>query len=90
MKRLEAKVYGRVQGVNFRASTRWIAKKLGLVGYVKNLEDGSVEIVAEGEENKLKELLTWAQKGPLFAKVVKVDFSFKEAQNNFRDFEIRF
>jgi acylphosphatase len=90
MKRLEVKVYGRVQGVNFRASTRFLAKRLGLKGYVKNLDDGSVEIVAEGDKDKLNQLLAWAQKGPFLAKPTKVDFSFKEAQNNFNDFEIRF
>lgn len=64
MKRLEARVYGWVQGVGFRAYTRWRANELGLNGYVRNLPDGSVEVVAEGPEEALKRLIDYLWVGP--------------------------
>ena len=52
-------VYGRVQGVGFRYTTQYEAKKLGLTGYAKNLDDGSVEVVACGEEGAARVLRVW-------------------------------
>ena len=52
-------VYGRVQGVGFRYTTQYEAKKLGLTGYAKNLDDGSVEVVACGEEGQVEKLMQW-------------------------------
>ncbi len=62
LKQLQLMVRGRVQGVFFRASTQREARRLGLTGWVKNRADGSVEIVAEGEEIAIRELYGWAQK----------------------------
>ncbi|MFO7945654.1 MAG: acylphosphatase, partial [Armatimonadota bacterium] len=56
-RRLQAQVYGYAQGVNFRWYTRRNATRLGLKGYVRNCEDGTVEVVAEGEQDALQELL---------------------------------
>ncbi|MCF8217535.1 MAG: acylphosphatase [Bacteroidales bacterium] len=67
------KIEGRVQGVGFRFSAREIAKNLGVAGYVQNRPDGSVKIVASGEESKLNEFLSWCRKGPSMAHVVNVD-----------------
>ena len=67
------RVYGRVQLVMFRDSTQRRASKLGLVGYVKNLPDDSVEIITTGEDSKVSELFEWAKKGPLFARVDKFE-----------------
>lgn len=89
-KQVEIKVYGRVQGIGFRASCRFFARKLGLLGYVKNLEDGSVLIVAEGEKEDLEKLIRWAKEEPFLAKVEKIDIRFKEPEEIFEDFEIRF
>ena len=56
MKRIHVIISGRVQGVFFRYNTNKVANKLGLKGFVRNLSDGCVEVVAEGSEDKLKEL----------------------------------
>lgn len=66
-------VHGRVQGVGFRYSTQQEAKTLGLKGYAKNLDDGSVEVLACGEESQVERLLTWLRSGgPRSAQVDKV------------------
>ncbi len=72
MKRIHAKVTGRVQGVYFRASTRDMARALGLHGWVKNMPDGSVELEAEGPEDKISKLLIWLNQGPRYARVEEV------------------
>ena len=66
--RIKIKVFGSVQGVFFRYTTRKVAQRLGLDGYVKNLPDGTVYIEAEGSEDKLYELLEFSKKGqgPVF------------------------
>ena len=87
MKRLIATVYGLVQGVFFRRNTKEAALRLGLTGYVENLDDGSVRVVAEGEEDKLKELLDWLQKGPKDAKVERVIHEYSPATKEFKTFE---
>ncbi|TFG03079.1 MAG: acylphosphatase [Promethearchaeota archaeon] len=86
MKRIIINVYGLVQGVFFRYTTRKVARRLGLTGYVKNMPDGSVYIEAEGSEDKLKELLEFTKKGPKHAQVEKTDYEFKDSQNQFNDF----
>lgn len=72
-KRLHATVHGRVQGVNFRHYTCERARQLGLVGYVRNRWDGTVEVVAEGPESALQALLAWLHRGPRLAHVTRVD-----------------
>jgi len=81
-------VSGRVQGVFFRSRTLDQAKKLGLFGWVKNTPDGRVEIVAEGDKEKLEELVDWCRKGPLFAKVEEVEVEWQESTGEFSSFEI--
>lgn len=66
-------VRGRVQGVFYRASTQEQARALGLTGWVRNCSDGSVELVACGEESVLKDLESWLWQGPRFADVHEVD-----------------
>jgi acylphosphatase len=65
-------VSGQVQGVFFRASTQDTARKLGLTGWVRNLSDGRVELVACGEEAPLKRLEQWLWQGPRHARVESV------------------
>lgn len=84
-----ALISGRVQGVNFRSFTRKNAKALGLRGYVKNLEDGEVEVEAEGEEEKLKELLELIKKGPRMANVRDFEVEWKEPEG-FNDFKVEY
>ena len=87
-KQLQCVIRGRVQGVFFRASMQREAKRLGLTGWVRNLQDGSVECVAEGEEQELKELLGWAQRGPGGARVDRVDSRWRSYNGEFTDFRI--
>lgn len=90
MKRVRIIISGQVQGVFFRQHTKDIARKLGLKGYVKNLADGGVEVVAEGQEEKLRELVGFCKRGPNAAKVEGIKVSYENAKNEFRGFEIRY
>jgi len=69
---VRVKIYGRVQGVYYRASTREKAQSLALRGWVRNLEDGSVELWAEGSPPALADLLAWCAVGPAQAVVERV------------------
>ena len=82
-------VSGRVQGVFFRDSTRNKAIELGLSGYAKNLPDGNVEVVAEGDENKINELIKFIKNHPGHSKVAEVKIKQKGPEN-FNGFEIRY
>jgi acylphosphatase len=77
-----------VQGVFFRASTQREAKRLGLTGWVRNLADGTVEIVIEGDDERVKEFLLWAQRGPGAARVDRVETRWRSYTGEFSDFRI--
>lgn len=81
-------VTGRVQGVFYRQSTKEKAAALGLKGFVKNLENGSVQIEVEGPENQIKNLIEWAKEGPVDADVLQVKANEKEVEG-FESFEVR-
>ncbi len=85
----EAIVHGRVQGVNFRYYTRAQARSLGLGGYVRNLPDGSVQVVAQGEEGALRALLAWLHRGPSLAEVTRVEVTWQAATAPWPSFEVR-
>lgn len=87
-KRVEIIINGRVQGVFFRQKTKAEAEKLSLLGWVKNEDDGTVKIVAEGEREKIKKLIKWLRVGPRFARVDSTKISWQKAQNEFSQFEI--
>jgi tRNA pseudouridine55 synthase len=84
-----AKVYGRVQGVGYRYFVKEKAQILDLFGYVKNLEDGTVEVLAQGREENLQKLIEELKKGPYLAKVEKIDIIFRKPLEIFRNFEIK-
>jgi len=65
-------VTGRVQGVSYRASTASEARRLGVVGWVRNCADGSVELEAEGPDEQVAALLAWCEQGPPSARVARV------------------
>ncbi len=88
LKQLQLVVRGRVQGVYFRASAQREARRLGLSGWVKNRPDGSVEILAEGEEVAIRELYGWAQKGPSAARVDRVDTRWRGFTGEYAEFRI--
>lgn len=89
-RRLEARVYGRVQMVLFRDFTRRNAIRLGLLGFVRNETDGGVLVVAEGEEQALKQFLSKIGQGPMFARVEDVEIEWKDAKGEFTDFFIAY
>lgn len=88
MTRLTAKMYGSVQGVFFREKAKQKAQNLGLTGFSRNLSDGTVKIVAEGDEESLEQLLDWCHVGPELAKVEKVESFWGNSTGEFKDFEI--
>jgi len=83
-------IEGRVQGVFFRANTLDRAESLGLTGWVRNLPDGRVEAVFEGEESKIKEMIAWCHQGPPAAVVRKVDVTAEDYLGTEKDFIIRY
>ncbi|MBI2625961.1 acylphosphatase [Candidatus Parcubacteria bacterium] len=89
MKHLTITVHGFVQGVLFRTSAQKRAVELGLVGWARNDPAGTVSLVAEGSEERLKEFLEWCYTGPRWARVEKVNFTWGETEGNFTDFEIQ-
>lgn len=89
-KRVELKIQGRVQGVFFRDSVRRQAKKLNLVGWAMNQEGGIVQVIAEGQEENLKQLIKWCYNGPILAKVDQIDIDWQEATGQFNQFEIKY
>ena len=86
--RLEIRVHGRVQGVAFRWYAQRQAAGLGLTGWVRNLPDGSVRIVAEGSRQDLQALADWTACGPDHARIDGQGISWSEASGEFSDFRI--
>jgi acylphosphatase len=87
---LRARVEGVVQGVGFRYSTVRQARRLDLRGYVRNLGDGSVEVVAEGPAERLQRLERWLNDGPPGAIVRRVDSRYSQFQGIYRSFDVDF
>jgi len=80
---------GRVQGIGFRFTTEDIARDLGVIGWVKNLRDGRVEVVAEAEEDVLKDFL--ARINQYFCRYIQdADVQWQAATDEFKDFGIEF
>ncbi|HJZ85609.1 MAG TPA: acylphosphatase [Polyangia bacterium] len=88
-RRLHLTIRGLVQGVAFRWSAERAARRLGLCGWVRNRPDGSVEVLAEGPEPVLQELLAWCREGPPGARVSGVAEKWLEATGELTRFEIR-
>jgi acylphosphatase len=86
--RVQIVVRGRVQGVFYRASARDEGERLGLSGEVRNLPDGCVQLVAEGEREQLEKLIAWCRRGPPMAQVDDVEVTFCEADGQFRGFHV--
>ena len=81
---------GRVQGVFFRQNTFNKAKELGVFGWVKNLSDGRLEAVFEGEKKKVGEIVNWAKKGPVSAKVNDIKVKWQEYKGEFKGFKLKY
>jgi acylphosphatase len=90
MRRIRAIVSGRVQGVSFRAATRAEARRLGLVGWVRNRADGTVELEAEGPADMVAALVQWCHQGPPAARVARVAVEELAPTAADRSFEIAY
>ena len=87
-KQLQANITGRVQMVMYRDFAQRKARKLGIVGSVRNLPNGSVEVIAEGEEEVLNDYVKYLDRGPILAKVENIRIDWAEAKGQFFDFLI--
>ena len=83
-------VHGSVHGVGFRYFTCRNASRLGVVGWVRNLYDGTVEIRAEGTQVKLQQLINQVRQGPNHANVTKLDLDWQNGTGQFHTFGIRY
>jgi acylphosphatase len=88
VERLHAVVHGDVQGVGFRYFVQRTAAQLGLTGWVRNNDDGTVELVAEGGREKLEELRRAVERGPRMARVDRVDAQWSSASGNLDSFDL--
>ncbi|MFQ6080308.1 MAG: acylphosphatase [Candidatus Bathyarchaeia archaeon] len=83
-------VSGRVQGVFFRSETRYEANRRNVTGWVRNLPDGRVEAVFEGERGDVEKLIEFCRRGPPGARVTKVQVFWEDHRGEFKDFRIRY
>ena len=81
-------VHGRVQGVFFRDHTQKWASSLGVCGWVKNLVNGQVEILAEGDKDKIESLIGLVRNGPPLSRVESLDIEWASYKGNHEDFQI--
>ena len=89
-KRIHIFVTGRVQGVFFRQSTRVMAIKNNVNGWVSNLDDGRVEIVAEGQKQNIENLVNWCKTGPANSRVDEFVLLDENYTDEFENFEVRY
>ena len=87
--RLHATIHGRVQGVSYRYHVMECARRLNLIGWVRNRYDGTVEVIAEGERNNLNNLIQDLNRGSPASNVTKVDHLWLDATGEFDTFKIR-
>jgi len=85
-RRVHVRICGQVQGVFFRASAEAEANRLGLTGWVRNRPDGSVELVAEGDQARLDALVAWCRHGPPRAEVDDVQIEWRDFTGEFAYF----
>lgn len=81
-------VSGRVQGVGFRYFTQRNAREMGLTGYVRNLSDGTVEVLAFGPESQLEQFMLVLKEGPLGSKVLNLTYQWLPEKKEFSNFTI--
>ena len=89
-KQIHIFVTGRVQGVFFRQSTKVMAIKNNAKGWVRNLDDGRVEIVAQGETQDIDNLAQWCKTGPANSRVDEFELSEENVTDEFENFEVRY
>lgn len=89
-KQTEIIARGLVQGVTYRYNTQKKAEELGLIGWVRNEQDGTVKIIVQGEEEDLQKLIDWCKNGPEFAKVEEIVVNWQKPTEEFKSFEIKY
>ena len=89
-KRVRVFIDGRVQGVCFRMETRRAAEERGVDGWVRNLPNGKVEAVFEGEDSKVRSMLQWCETGPPLARVNRVEVENETPTDEFEGFRIAY
>lgn len=89
MRAVRVRVHGRVQGVWFRGSTRDEARRLGLAGWVRNREDGSVEAHLQGDPSTVETMLAWCRVGPPMAAVTRLDHEDVAPDDTLTGFDVR-
>jgi len=87
METLDVRVTGRVQGVGFRAATVRQAHLLGITGWVRNAPDGSVEVLIQGDAERVDQMLSWLHRGPPAARVAEVTHRQNHTERHFDNFQ---
>ena len=87
--RLHAVIEGHVQGVGYRMFAANLARELGLTGWVRNLRNGNVEVIAEGRRSVLENLLNSLYRGPRSAYITKITTEWLPATGEFTSFDVR-
>lgn len=83
-------ISGRVQGVFYRMETKSAADHIGVFGWVRNIPDGRVEALVEGEKQQVETLIQWCRKGPTAARVHDVEVSWEPYRGEFTSFEVTY
>ena len=89
-KRVHVFVTGRVQGVFFRQATKVTAIKNNVTGWVRNLDDGRVEILIEGENKSVDSVIEWCNYGPANSRVDNIEVNNEDHSGEFESFEVRY
>lgn len=87
-KRVKILINGRVQGVTYRINTKKIALDNEIMGWVRNNNDGTVSILAEGDNTNLEKLISWCKNGPSFAEVENIKVRWEEYIGDLKQFDI--
>ncbi len=90
MAQAHVEITGTVQGVFYRANAQDKAKELNLAGYVKNLSDGSVEALVQGEKAGIEAFIEWCKQGPPSADVENVEVEWQDTTKTYNSFEITY
>jgi len=88
MKQAHVFITGAVQGVGYRFFVKVHARRFGVVGWVRNLDEGGVECVFQGEEKSVEALVEKCRKGPFLAEVKGVEVNWEEAREEYGDFKV--
>ncbi|MDZ7799131.1 MAG: acylphosphatase [Patescibacteria group bacterium] len=90
IKRVKIMLEGLVQGVNMRYNIKQVARDLDLKGYVRNTNDGRVEIIVVGSENKLEDFFSWLKSGRTPGQIQNIDKKYLENKKNYQNFKIKY